>query len=468
MADLVNSESQSISNGFSKFEEYLTALELPTENVIAEKTERERVLQILPSFIVSLDPEIKRDATYLSKFIAASAVGLFDSALNFVWDEIIKNLRKKVVAYGLDYFYIQAVNEKQRDLFKTEDDLVGIRDKTLLDTLKRLEIISKVVYDKLSFILTMRNNVGASHPTEYNIGSYELIGWLQTCIKDVLSVKPSEAAITAKAIIDNIKSMDSEISIEMLTSFEGNIVDLSSQMTSNMLMALFGNFVDVNTNNVTRNNILKISKIVWNHAQENAKYALGIKVDTFRGTLDQNKFNLAQIFFENVNGKRYFSLNARIIRLSNLIDNLLNAHYEMNNFYNEPPIANEIMQYINADTDIPNEIGDKIFTTLLVCRLGNEYGVSHAALQYYDSFFKILNKEQVIHIIYLFVTDEIVRLVSFKRPRTCASELFSELKSPILGDRINEILDYMISTKDLSNIYRDKRFLDLAKGVIII
>jgi hypothetical protein len=41
---------------------------------------------------------LKKDARYLSKFIAGSAVGLFDASLNFVWNEVVLSLRKKVVS----------------------------------------------------------------------------------------------------------------------------------------------------------------------------------------------------------------------------------------------------------------------------------------------------------------------------------------------------------------------------------
>jgi len=207
------------STDFSKFENYLTELGLPIDNIIASPEERIRIMTALPEFVNSLPVEVKRNARYLSKFIAGSAVGLFDAALNYVWNEVVLSLRKIIVIYGLDIFYDSAVGEKQRDQYGTEEDLSGLRDKTLLDNCYKLELISEIVYKKLSHILDMRNDIGASHPTTYSINSYELLGWLQTCINDILKNEPSSSAITIKSIIDNLKRGKSLLEKGTIESF---------------------------------------------------------------------------------------------------------------------------------------------------------------------------------------------------------------------------------------------------------
>lgn len=52
----------------------------------------------------------------------------------------------------------------------------------------------------------MRNDIGISHPTNYTINAFELLGWLQTCIQDVLNDRPTEAALQVQAFIKNLKS----------------------------------------------------------------------------------------------------------------------------------------------------------------------------------------------------------------------------------------------------------------------
>jgi hypothetical protein len=87
-----------------------------------------------------------------------------------IWNEVVLNLRKKVVIYGIDIFYNAAVSGNNRESYKDESDLDGLRDSVLLNTCRKLELISDVVYWKLDHILTMRNEVAASHPNVKSIG----------------------------------------------------------------------------------------------------------------------------------------------------------------------------------------------------------------------------------------------------------------------------------------------------------
>lgn len=105
---------------------------MPTENIIASLPERQIIEKNLPTFIDSLPAEVKRDARYLSKFVAGAAIGLFDASLNYVWNEVVLNLREKVVVYGLDMFFDAAVGGGRRELYSTEEDLSGLKDNTLL------------------------------------------------------------------------------------------------------------------------------------------------------------------------------------------------------------------------------------------------------------------------------------------------------------------------------------------------
>ena len=93
--EVINKTTNDISTGLSEFEQYLSYFGLPTDNVIAEPNERNTVLQLLPKFLDELPAEVKSESRYLSKFIAGSAIGLFDASLNFLWNEVVINLRKK-------------------------------------------------------------------------------------------------------------------------------------------------------------------------------------------------------------------------------------------------------------------------------------------------------------------------------------------------------------------------------------
>lgn len=343
----------------------------------------------------------------------------------------------------------------------------------VLDACKRLEIISDIVYRKLCHILDMRNQIGASHPNNYNINSYELLGWLQTCVTEVINDKPSPSAITIRSIIENVKKLSTPIDSITLASFESAIKDLSSSMASNLIISLFGLYLDKTTDNQIRNNILELSKITWNYCKSETKYDLGEKVDLYRNNLDEEKVNLSQIFFEKCDGLTYLTPNTRSLKLSCLCDELISAHTGWDNYYNEPQYVREIMKYIKSSSDIPIERTAKLINTFLVCRIGREvaycHGVSPSAEPLYDSFFKLLSKEQV-QILLVLLKAHFVSIYSGTSVRSQnAAQILQIIKSPLLGDRLNEIIDYMLSfnqRKILNNVYKDQGFKELCHGIL--
>lgn len=72
---------------FSQFEKYLQSLGLPFEGIIASEKERNTMASILPQTFEALTPEVKKEAVYLSKFVASSAIGLYDAGLNYIWSQ---------------------------------------------------------------------------------------------------------------------------------------------------------------------------------------------------------------------------------------------------------------------------------------------------------------------------------------------------------------------------------------------
>ncbi|MED4690632.1 hypothetical protein [Peribacillus frigoritolerans] len=460
-----------VLNDFSQFELLLESVGLPKDNIVAPPEERNRIMAALPDFVGSLSPETKRDARYLSKFIAGSAIGLFDASLNYVWNEVVVTLRNKVTVYGLDIFFDAAVGEKLREQYQSEEDLAGLKDQTLLDTCRKLELISDIIHKKLSHILTMRNDIGASHPNTYSINSYELLGWLTTCINDVLQDGPSRSAITVKSIVDNLKRNKSHLEQEIVESFKRSIKDLSSVMAGNLLTSLYGLFVSDKTEKLTQENILKLAPIVWEHTTDNFKYDLGEKHDNYKAKLDHSRMSYSERFFEECDGKRYYSLDTKSVKLSSLCDDLVSAHNGLDNYYHEPPIVKSIMSFIKKAEDIPAEREEKIINSILTCRIGREVGyrngVSPGARDSYDGFLKLLNKEQTILVINLMKNPEIRNKLSGSIRRNNAAEILEHLKTPLIGDRLIEIIDYMISSKNhLENVFYEKKFIELTNGII--
>ena len=467
--EITNDSKMDLSTGFTAFETYLQSFGLPTDNVIAPPEQRQLIMDLLPSLLKRLSPEVKKDARYISKFIAGSAVGLFDASLNFVWNEVVVNIRKKVVTYGLDYFFDAAIGGTQREGYSTEEDLAEVKDVVLLDTCKKLELISDILHKKLCHILDMRNNIGSSHPTEYSVNAYELLGWLQDCVEKVLSEDISSSAITVKSIIDNVKKRTTKLDSTTLDSFEKSVKDLSPTMVSNMLRSLFGIFVSTENknNSMLLENIISISVIVWKYSSDKIRYDLGIQIDSYRANLDEYKTQKGELFFEKCKGEKYYTKDSKIIKLTTLCENLQSAHYGWDNYAAEVPLARQIMSYITNISDISEMRFERVISVFLICRIGNDAwwheGVSPNAKKYYDSLFELFDEDAVI-IMLKYVKEHRALLRGKYRPKNF-KEICSLMKSPLLSDRCNDILDYIISfTGSLDNVFEIKQFKELSVG----
>jgi hypothetical protein len=437
----------------SVFTGYLQQLGLPTENVIATTEERRIVAVNLPSFLNSLHHEEKRDARYLSKFLGATAIGLFDAALNYVWNEVVLNLRKKASIYGIDLFFDAAVGGKTRELYKDETDFDGIKDNVLLDTCRKLELISDVVYRKLDHILTMRNEVAASHPNVESIGGYELLGWLQTCVKDVLQDRPSDSAIRIRALVDNLKSRQDVIDTSTLARFSAELKNLSLPHVHNLSITLFGIFASPETDQILRKNVASIAPGVWECAEDRVKYRIGAMIDGYRTNLQQDKLAQGIEFLRLVNGRMYETLPARIIALENLCDQLDDVHDSWDNFHHEPPVMREILSYCRSSVDIPKESISKLTRVILRCRIGRGLsyrdGVSPAGLPLYDKFLGMLDDTGVAQCISNLFLPEINSKLDSKICLQHLASILANLRSITISERLKGAIDFL--SNDLPN-----------------
>ena len=463
----VNSSDLAVET--SVFVAYLEQFSLPTDNIIASTNERQIIASNLSFFLLNLSAESKKDARYLSKFVGATAIGLFDAALNYVWNEVVLNLRKKASIYGIDLFFDASVGGRNRESYKDEKDLAGLKDNVLLDTCRKLELISDVVYRKLDYILTMRNEVAASHPNVESIGGFELLGWLQTCIKDVLQDQPSESAIKIRALVDNLKSKTDAIDPTTLDRVATELKNLSLSHIHNLLITIFGLFVAPTSEQVLRKNISQIAPLVWQYSSDQVKYKIGTQIEGYRTNLHDDKRDRGIEFLTIVGGRMYESLPERVITLSNLADQLESTHEAWDNFYHEPSVMKEIIQYCKSSTDIPKEVLPKLTKIVVRCRLGRgltyENGVSPGAMPLYDQFFKILDDDGIAHCISALFQTEINPKLQNHICQIHLKTVLQNLKSIVISERLRDSIDILL--KDISKAHTaSKEFRELTAPFI--
>lgn len=456
---------------FTNFELYLQQLGLPHQGIIASDKERKMMSKVLPDTIQELSPQTKRDAVYLSKFVASSAIGLYDAALNYLWNEVVVSLRAKVNIYGLDLFFDAAVGGELRETYSTFEDLSSIKDNTLIDTCRKLELISDILHEKLKHILYMRNNIGASHPSGESIRTLELLGWLETCVKDVIDDKPSEAALFVQQLIINLKNENLILDEGRLEQIEENLQRQHTRISGNLLVTLFSIFTKKNTSPNVRVNILNLAPIVWDISPENKKYEIGFKLDQYSVNLDEEMLSLGNSFLEKCNGVNYKSEGTRSREINELLNRLLDTHHAWDNFHHEVPIARQLSKYIIEETDILPNIEDKLIKTILICRVGNGKwycnGVSPNAKHLYDRIIILFNSRQVNKLLKFLGEPEIKNMFSINTCILETKDLLRLINLDLQDGRSKEAIEFIIGNIDTykSQIFISKELKELIKYI---
>ncbi|WP_053220035.1 hypothetical protein [Virgibacillus senegalensis] len=281
----VASSVDSFSNGLTK---YLEQLNLPSENVLVNPDERMDVIENLPRVVSRLTPERKRDSMYISKFVAACGAGLFDAALNFLWNETVINLRNKVIRFDMDYFLNSIITDtKRRQSFKTEDDLKKLDEWELIKGCKDTGIITEIGYKHLDYIRDMRNHASAAHPNHNDLDGFQLTSWLQTCIKEVLGKEPEGPVLEVKRLLNNLRS--NELSNDDIPPIKSNIEILPTDLVDSTIRAVFGMYADPNLDEKIRNNLKLVAPSLWDNCSNDSKNNLGLKYAVFSANADVDR-----------------------------------------------------------------------------------------------------------------------------------------------------------------------------------
>jgi len=183
-----------------KFEQglvqFIAAHGLPTANVLVAVPERLRVFGNVEHVLEKLEPARRAESAYISKFLAAAASGLFDAALNYLWDETIYELRRRVAQYDLTYFFdISVKDPDRRKRLRDAEDLPKVEDSELVKGANELGLVSDLGFKHLDFIRYMRNWASAAHPNHNQITGLQLIAWLETCITEIINLPQSTIVV---------------------------------------------------------------------------------------------------------------------------------------------------------------------------------------------------------------------------------------------------------------------------------
>jgi len=467
------STPEKIENSISAFNQPLANLlqhiGLPTENILSPIEERRKIIYALESTIDILPMEDRLKSNYLSKFTVAVSVGLFDGALNFLWDETIKSLRKLASNFDLQYFLVvaQTINNKYKNL-NSQDDLEAIGDHDLLEICRRIGLVNDINYKRLEHVNYLRNHASAAHPNENYVSGIEMLGLLENCLKYAIIAKPDHSVIQIKKLFENIRA--NVIPKEDFKIIGADLVKQPQERIDDFLLSIFGLYTDIRTDAKTIKNIDRLSPYIWNAVTEETKFSIGSKFGLYRKTADVERKDSVQKFLEKVDGLEYKDEDSLAAELLEKLQNLKTVHFEWNNFYNELSHAKSISESIPI-AGIPESIRKLFVKVISICYIGNgkgyKRGVDEGALEFYVKFVEAFTLSEIKEFLNLFVDPEFVTDFNYTKPDNRLRALATFFTSKTKDVYYTRVLDLIINFPkgSLQNLASDKRYKDAIKFV---
>jgi len=435
-------ELQAFENGLMTF---IAQHGLPTQNVLVPVTERVKVFGNVEDVLALLDYPHKQQSIYISKFIAAAASGLFDAALNYLWDETIFELRKRIVRYDLEYFFDLAVtNPEKRNKLSAEEDLVRLDDNELIRGASEIGLISELGYRHLDYIRYMRNWASAAHPNQNQITGLQLIGWFETCIKEVITLPETSATAQIKTLLANVKAH--ELDMNGAKQVSGFFVQLTSDQSNNLMAGLFGIYTNEDSLPAARDNVKLLAPMLRPFVGEGMRKNFGVKYGQFTANNDAARAKWAREFLDAVGAASYIPDTIRAAEIGTAVEELLSAHRGLNNFHIEPSFAHRLQSLVGDRGQVPSQIAERYVEGLVEVFLTNGHGVAWYAEPTYQRLLARLDATQALFAALSFRKMHIASKLQFGLCREKFLEVVALAKvkvtSPQGIDILNLIEDY--------------------------
>jgi hypothetical protein len=419
---------------------------LPTQNVLVPVAERVKVFGNMGDVLALLDYEHRQQSIYVSKFIAAAASGLLDAALNYLWDETIFELRKRVVRYDLEYFFDLAVtNPDKRKKLRTEEDLSRLDDDELIRGATEIGLISDLGYRHLDYIRYMRNWASAAHPNQNQITGLQLIGWFETCIKEVITLPETSTTAQIKTLLANMKAH--ALDAVGATQVSGFFVDLTPDQSNSLMAGFFGIYTNDSSLPLARDNVKRLAPVLWPFVGEPMRKNFGVKYGQFTANNDAAKAKWAREFLDGVGAASYIPDAIRSAEIGTAIEELLSGHHGFNNFHIEPSFARRLESLVGDKGQIPPAIAERYVEGLVEVYLTNGRGVAWSAEPIYQRLLAKLDATQALVAILSFRKMRITSKLQFSLCREKYLELVALAKTKVTSPQGTDILNIIETYK---------------------
>ena len=340
----------------------------------------------LPRELKGLSLNLSAYHELIVRMCVAVSTGLFDGAMNYAWNATILQLREKVKKFGLAI--VAQINQEDFE----EKNLLELSDNRLLELCLKINLIDEGGFFFLDQCRNTRNNFSAAHPTIGSVNDREFITFLNRCVTYALADSSSPCGVNISEFISSIKGkrfVENQLSfwIERLKETH----DAQRRALTGMI---YGVYCDPNSSEPSRLNALDMSMALKDSFNAATRADLINRHNDYRARGDDQRYKASSQFFERIGSIQLLNKSDQHNIFYKASERLWNVHNSIDNFYNEPPFAERLLE-LSSQGAVPEATREYYVQTVVCCYIGNTYGVSRAAEPSYDKMIRAFSPGEV-------------------------------------------------------------------------
>jgi hypothetical protein len=369
--------------------ELTASLGIPRE-VLASDEDIQYAWRDLPRELREIPPALRGEL--VARMCVAVSAGLFDGAMNYAWNAAILQLRTKVRNFGLPI----VAQILQSDF--EEKNLLELQDSRLLELSLKLNLVNEDGFFFLDQCRDVRNNFSAAHPTMGSVNDREFTTFLNRCVRYALADASSPKGVDIGAFISAVKgprfnANQNGVWVQRLTETH----DAQRQMLVGMV---HGIYCDPNTSEPSRLNALDIGSALKGIFTAALRSDLVNKHSEYAAKGDEPRHTASLQFFEKLGLLTLLNESEQHAVFYRAIERLWNVHNGANNFYNEPPFAERLLE-LSLQGAVPETTQEQLVQVVVCCNIGNGYGVCWAASESYEQIIRNFSPREIATMIRL-------------------------------------------------------------------
>lgn len=373
-----------LSSSASMLTEVTAALGLPRD-ILPTDDQIQHAWEQLPRLLSNIPSELRDER--LVKMCIAVSCGLFDAGINYIWNAAILELRNKVQHFGIEVIP-QVLDKSNFD----ESTLIDLKDSELLDLCLKLNLIGDDDFFFLDQCRATRNNFSVAHPADGAIDEYEFINFVNRCRKHALVSQRNPKGVDVRKLIGALKA--GTFKKAQRDEWLRRIEDTFEAQRELIFPMLHGIYCDPASGEEARNNALTICEKLANAFSPKARSALVDQHQEYKAKGEDKRASASTLFFEKIGLLSLLGEAEIHSAITSACRKLVAVHNGFDNFYNEPPFAERLLS-ITEKNSVPSSAQSVFVEAVVTCGIGNQYGVSNAAMPSYRKMVRSFSPAEI-------------------------------------------------------------------------